>query len=233
MDLEIEAPDVDAQVDTLEAKGLIRVAAYRPELEYLFRHGLVQDAAYGSLLKQERRELHRQVGEALEALYPDRHAELAGILAMHFEQAGETDKAIDYLVADGRYALERNAIQRGLRRLRPGLRLLAPAVRTTAGRRRAARVDRQSAGARPRGLTFRPAAELLAELEELVAGRGEAPGDMELIAQVHLWIVLVLLETRDRRRRSGRAPLDRPPRGDRARRSATPAWRRSRSRWSR
>ena len=44
----------------------------RPELEYLFRHALVQDAAYGSLLKQERRELHGQVGEALEELYPER-----------------------------------------------------------------------------------------------------------------------------------------------------------------
>ena len=60
----------DTQIETLEAKGLIRVASHRPELEYLFRHWLVQDAAYGSLLKQERRDLHRQVGEALETLYP-------------------------------------------------------------------------------------------------------------------------------------------------------------------
>ena len=67
----------NTQVDALEAKGLIRLAAIRPELEYLFRHGLVQDAAYESLLKQERRELHGQVGEALEELYPERAGELA------------------------------------------------------------------------------------------------------------------------------------------------------------
>ena len=56
----------DTQVGVLEAKGLIRLAALRPELEYLFRHGLVQDAAYTSLLKQERRKLHGLVGVALE-----------------------------------------------------------------------------------------------------------------------------------------------------------------------
>ena len=48
----------EIELDTLESKGLIRLAAMSPELEYLFRHQLVQDAAYGSLLKQVRRELH-------------------------------------------------------------------------------------------------------------------------------------------------------------------------------
>src|SRR5688500_8965378 len=102
---------IEPQLDRLEAKGLIRLAAYQPELEYLFRHWLVQDAAYGSLLKQERRELHQQVGDALEALYPERREELAGVLAMHFEQAGRTDKAIENLLTAGRYSLDRNALQ--------------------------------------------------------------------------------------------------------------------------
>ena len=81
----------ELELDTLESKGLIRVAAIQPELEYLFRHALVQDAAYESLLKQERRSLHRLVGDALEQLYPERHGELAAVLARHFEQAGEPD----------------------------------------------------------------------------------------------------------------------------------------------
>ena len=85
---------IEAQLDTLEAKGLIRLATSRPDIEYLFRHWLVQDAAYGSLLRQERRELHRLVGEALEMLYPDRGSELAGILAIHFSEAGDKDKAV-------------------------------------------------------------------------------------------------------------------------------------------
>src|SRR5512141_957331 len=101
----------DTQLDTLVAKGLVKEAAVAPEHEYLFRHALVQDAAYGSLLKQERRELHGRVGEALEALYPDRAGELAPVLAMHFEQAGDTKKAIDYFVAGAQHALDQNAIQ--------------------------------------------------------------------------------------------------------------------------
>ena len=100
----------ELQLDTLESKGLIRLATIDPELEYLFRHALVQDAAYESLLKQERRLLHRQVGEALEQLYPERHAELAALLARHFEQADDPERAIEYLIEAARYANERNAV---------------------------------------------------------------------------------------------------------------------------
>ncbi len=103
----------DLQLDTLEARGLIRVAALQPELEYLFRHALLQDTAYGSLLKQERRSLHQVVGNALEELYPERLGELAAVLAMHFEAAGDTPKAIEYLVSAATFAVARNAIVEG------------------------------------------------------------------------------------------------------------------------
>ncbi|MEP7379131.1 MAG: hypothetical protein ABI725_06150, partial [Chloroflexota bacterium] len=100
----------DMALDTLEARGLIRLAAAQPELEYLFRHALLQDTAYESLLKQERRSLHQVVGTALEELYPDRLGEMAAVLARHFEQAGDTDKAIDYLQQAAKFAIDRNAI---------------------------------------------------------------------------------------------------------------------------
>ncbi len=53
----------------LEAGGLIRLAAVAPDLAYLFRHALLQDAAYASLLRADRKLLHRLVAEKLEALY--------------------------------------------------------------------------------------------------------------------------------------------------------------------
>ncbi len=59
-----------SQLTTLEFAGLIRLAQVQPELEYVFRHALVQEAAYASLLRQDRRDLHRAVGETLERLYP-------------------------------------------------------------------------------------------------------------------------------------------------------------------
>jgi hypothetical protein len=97
------------ELGTLEASGLVQVAALEPELEYLFRHALVQDAAYSSLLKQDRRTLHRLAAETLLKLYPERRRELAGVIALHFERAGDTAAAVEHLVDAGEHALERFA----------------------------------------------------------------------------------------------------------------------------
>jgi tetratricopeptide (TPR) repeat protein len=184
--------DVGSQVDALEAKGLIRVASYRPELEYLFRHWLVQDAAYGSLLKQERRELHRQVGEALESLYPDRRTELSGILAMHFEQAGETGKAIGYYLGDAWYALDRHAIREAYAAAEHAANLLPPASEQEDETLRKSRVEVAVLRARA-GFTFRPVAELVAELDEVIPF-AEGLGEPELLIQAHLYRALLLVE---------------------------------------
>lgn len=95
---------VDTYLDLLDAAGLIRLAQLEPEIEYLFRHALVQEAAYESLLKQDRRVLHRAVGEALEFHYAE-HPELAATLARHFDVAGEPAKAFGYYVAAGDHSM--------------------------------------------------------------------------------------------------------------------------------
>jgi tetratricopeptide (TPR) repeat protein len=86
---------------TLETSGLLRLAQAEPELEYLFRHALMQEAAYGSMLKADRRILHRAVGEALEQLYPARREDLAPMLARHFAEAGDDARALNYYTAAG------------------------------------------------------------------------------------------------------------------------------------
>lgn len=78
--------NISAQLTLAEAQGLIRPAQLHPELEYLFRHNLVQAASYESLLRHDRRRLHHVIGEKLEATYPDRCEELAASLAYHFDQ---------------------------------------------------------------------------------------------------------------------------------------------------
>lgn len=92
------------QLNTLESSGLIQLAAALPELEYLFRHALVQEAAYGSLLRNDRRQLHQSVGEVLEKLYPAQVDEHAALLAYHFENAAVPEKAVHYLIRAGDYA---------------------------------------------------------------------------------------------------------------------------------
>src|SRR5688572_6607089 len=92
---------IDDALSTLETSGLIRLASIEPELEYLFRHALVQDVAYESLLRRDRALLHRAVGEALEAAYPDRQEELSATLARHFDAAGMADRALIYHIQAG------------------------------------------------------------------------------------------------------------------------------------
>ncbi len=85
----------------LEATGLLRLAQTHPELEYLFRHALVQDAAYRSLLRGDRKRLHRQVGETIERLYPHRLADWAAGLGQHFILAGDDHRALKYFTLAG------------------------------------------------------------------------------------------------------------------------------------
>lgn len=92
-------------LNTLESAGLLRVAQYLPELEYLFRHTLVQEAAYASLLNNDRQRLHHAVGKAVERLYFDRLDEMAPTLARHFELAGDQEDAIRYFIKAGESTL--------------------------------------------------------------------------------------------------------------------------------
>jgi tetratricopeptide (TPR) repeat protein len=185
----------DVELDTLEAKGLIRLATSMPELEYLFRHQLVQDAAYGSLLKQERRELHGQVGEALEALYPERRGELSPVLGMHFEQAGETEKAIDYYTAGAQHALRANAIQEAFTGFERAAGLVeeagptpAPASAEDVAKQRKRRIEIEI-GRAEAGYSFRAPEDAFAALDE-IAPAAEELGDPELIGKVHSLIAL-------------------------------------------
>ena len=95
----------------LESAGLVRLARAHPELEYRFRHALVQDAAYDSLLKADRRRFHRAVGEALERLYPERLDEIAPALERHFNEAGDDERALRYATLAGDSAFGRSASQ--------------------------------------------------------------------------------------------------------------------------
>jgi tetratricopeptide (TPR) repeat protein len=109
---------LDSQLSALEAADLIRLARPQPELEYLFRHALVQDAVYASLLKNSRRELHLAVGALLEKLHAARIEEYAAVLAHHFQQAGDDRRALRYLTlagdaAAGKYALAESALHYG------------------------------------------------------------------------------------------------------------------------
>lgn len=179
----------DLQLDTLEAKGLIRLAQFQPELEYLFRHALVQDTAYESLLKQERRQLHRLVGGAIEDLYPDRTGELAAVLAMHFEQAGDTERALRYLMAAAQFAYERNAITEAYELYRRAEALL-PAPEADDNDETIQRRVRVQLGMVRAGFAFLHENEGIGILERTVVD-AERQDDLRLTADVYLTLALL------------------------------------------
>jgi len=88
------------ELETLESTGLVLRGAESPELEYAFKHSLVQETTYGSLVKNRRVELHRHVAEAIETLGTSSEAN-AAILAIHFKEAGLPDKAFRYAAEAG------------------------------------------------------------------------------------------------------------------------------------
>jgi class 3 adenylate cyclase/tetratricopeptide (TPR) repeat protein len=95
------AQEVEAYLETLKRLELIYETRRYPEVEYTFKHAVVQDAAYQSLLGQRRKELHRVIGRALEALYADRLEDQAPILAYHYARSDRQDRAVEYALLAG------------------------------------------------------------------------------------------------------------------------------------
>ena len=95
---------LDKELNTLQRAELIRELGRVPELEYIFRHDLLREAAYSSILLRARRDFRRRVGEAVERLFGDRLEEQAYRLAHHFYEAGEHERALTYSVMAGRAA---------------------------------------------------------------------------------------------------------------------------------
>src|SRR5437867_3269184 len=90
-----------AELERLETAQLIRRVRAEPELEYLFKHVLVQETVHNSLLNKDRRRLHALVAQTLEKFFPDAREDLALILARHWDDAGETDRAFPYYILAG------------------------------------------------------------------------------------------------------------------------------------
>ena len=91
---------VPALSDLMRLDLIVEVSR-RPSPEYRFRHGLVQEVAYNSLLEPARRNLHRRIGEAIEALYGDAGESVYGPLARHFSEADEPERAARYSLLAG------------------------------------------------------------------------------------------------------------------------------------
>ena len=103
--------------------GLLYQRGRPPRAKYIFKHALVQDAAYESLLKRARQQYHRQVAELLEARFPETVETSPELLAHHYKEAGNAEQAVTYWLAAGRRAVERSANIEAVAHLTNGLEI--------------------------------------------------------------------------------------------------------------
>jgi class 3 adenylate cyclase/tetratricopeptide (TPR) repeat protein len=95
--LPLDSGGLEASLDTLKAQEFIREKSRFPELTYAFRHALVHEVAYSTLLTGRRRELHRGVADALEQLHADRLTDYCEVLAHHTVEGQDWARAVEYL----------------------------------------------------------------------------------------------------------------------------------------
>jgi tetratricopeptide (TPR) repeat protein len=98
-------------LESLQHAGLIRSVALEPVLEYAFRHALVQEAAYRTLVRRDRQGLHLAAGRALQAVLSPAQAqgEFAAVLAHHFAEGGDEAATLEYSKYAGDYARIKHA----------------------------------------------------------------------------------------------------------------------------
>ncbi len=108
----------------LEKAELVFRRGEPPEATYSFKHALVRDAAYESLLKSRRQQLHSQIARTVVERFPDIVASQPEIVAHHFTEAGLAEPAIDYWLKAGQQAARRSADAEALNHLARGLELL-------------------------------------------------------------------------------------------------------------
>jgi len=96
-----------------------------PDAEYTFKHALVQDVAYGTLLRNRRQQLHARIASSLERQFPDIVKAQPELLAQHCAEAGMVEKAIDYWFRAGQRAAQRSANVEAIAHFRKAIEALA------------------------------------------------------------------------------------------------------------
>jgi class 3 adenylate cyclase/tetratricopeptide (TPR) repeat protein len=116
---------IDDALAQLVSAELIFRRGTAPDAEYTFKHALVQDAAYGTLLRGRRQQLHACIAATLEDKFPEIAVAQPALLAQHCAEAGLTEKAVAYWLKAGQQAMARSAVTEAVARLQKGLDVLA------------------------------------------------------------------------------------------------------------
>ena len=127
--------ELQSSLNRLVAAGLLFRQGVPPNATYLFKHALLQDAAYGTLLREPRRALHARIAETLESGFPDIAENQPEVLARHCTEAGLIEKAVGLWGKAGQRSLARSALVEAVEQLSRALNLIATLPATPVLRR--------------------------------------------------------------------------------------------------
>ena len=186
--------DLAASLDRLVQSGLLFRQGAPPHANYLFKHALVQDAAYGTLLRERRRALHAWIAETIDSQFAEIAENQPELLARHCTEAGLIEKAACLWGKAGRRSLRRSAVAEAVEQLRRALAQIATLPGTPALRREEVKLQVALIGplihvkghAAPE---TKAAAERAQKLLEKAEALGEPPEDPLLLFSVlyNLW----------------------------------------------
>jgi predicted ATPase len=170
--------ELGSALDRLIQAGLLFRQGVPPHVSYLFKHALVQDAAYGTLLREPRRALHASIVEALKSQFPDVADSQPELLARHCAEAGLIGQAAALWGKAGERSLARLALAEAEAHLTNALAQIARLPGTPALRREQIGLQVDLANARMHAKGF-AASDTRASLEEarLLIERAEALGE--------------------------------------------------------
>jgi class 3 adenylate cyclase/predicted ATPase len=185
-------PELDEALAQLTESGLAFRRREIPEAVYTFKHALVRDTAYDSLLQSRRQELHRKIARVIEQRLPASKDTEPELLAHHYTEAGMIQEAVGYWIKAGQRAVDRSAYREALGHLAAGLGLI-PSLPPSLERkqqelqlqtaRAAALQATQGFGGEETGRAYSRARELCAEL-------GDAPEVFPVLHGVFLFHML-------------------------------------------
>ena len=184
-------PELRSALDRLVEASLLFRQGVVPHATYLFKHALVQDAAYGTLLREPRRELHARIAETIESQFAEIAANRPELVARHCTEAGLIEKAAGLWGRAGLRSLERSALVEAVEQFLRALAQIATLPSKPALRREQIKLQVSLANAlmHTKGYAApetKVAVEQARSLVEQAEARGEPPDDPLLLFSV-LW----------------------------------------------
>ncbi len=162
---QLDEETLQRELQRLVTAELLYQRGVPPQATYLFKHALIQDVAYQSLLKSTRQHYHQRIAQVLEARFPEVVATQPELLAHHYTAAGCTEQAVAYWQRAGEHASDRSAHLEAISHFTTGIELLKTLPETPAHTQQALTLlhcprrgtaDDQRARQRPRWSTPTP-----------------------------------------------------------------------------